>query len=125
MSKFFLLFLMAVFLLSGCSIDKEKVINEMLPEEGKGKHSLYVFSEFMSAQVKDNLSKDLLKFVNAEETQKKLDIRKTQFVDVEYAKDYVKALNIKKLPLFVLLNKEGIVLQTNDINQVLNYVHEK
>ncbi|MDQ8734336.1 hypothetical protein [Paenibacillus sp. LHD-38] len=95
----------------------------MLPEEGK--HSLYVFSKFMSSQVKDKLSKDLLEFVNAEETQKKLDIRKTQFVDVEYEKDYVKALNIKKHPLFVLLNKEGIVLQTNDINQVLNYVHEK
>lgn len=123
MPKIFLLFLLAVFLLNGCSIDKEKVINEMLPEEGE--HSLYVFSKFMSSQVKDKLSKDLLEFVNAEETQKKLDIRKTQFVDVEYAKDYVKALNIKKLPLFVLLNKERIVLQTNDINQVLNYVHEK
>jgi hypothetical protein len=109
--------------MSGCSIDKEKVIHRMLPD--KGEHSLYVFSNFMSAQEKDKLSKDLLEFVNAKQTQEKLDIRKTQFVDVEYAKDYVKALNIKKLPTFVLLNKEGIVLQTNDINQVLNYVHEK
>lgn len=123
MPKIFLLFLMTVFLLSGCSIDKEKVINEMLPDNGE--HSLYVFSKFMSPQEKNKLWKDLNEFVNAEETQKKLDIRKTQFIDVEYAKDYVKALNIKKLPSFVLLNKEGIVLQTNDINQVLNYVHEK
>ncbi|MDF2647347.1 MAG: hypothetical protein K0Q73_3152 [Paenibacillus sp.] len=53
---------MAVFLLSGCSIDKEKVINEMLPEEGKGENNLYVFSKFMSAQVKDKLSKDLYSF---------------------------------------------------------------
>jgi hypothetical protein len=124
MSKLFLLFFLTVFLLSGCSFDKEKVINGMIPDEGE--HSLYVFSKFKSAQEKDKLSKDLLEFVNAEQTQKKLDIRKTQFINVEdeNAKDYIKALNIKELPSFVLLNKEGIVLQTNDINQVLNYVHE-
>jgi hypothetical protein len=98
----------------------------MLPD--KGEHSLYVFVKDMSLQsMTQGLGQEVLKFVNAEQTQKKLDIRKTQFIDIEVenTKEYVKALNINETPIFVLLNKKEIVLQSNDLNKILNYVNEK
>lgn len=49
-------------------------------------------------------------------------VRLLSFHQKEYAKEYIQLLEIKEFPTFIVLDNEGIVLRTTNVNEINEFL---
>ncbi|MDT8862112.1 hypothetical protein N0O92_18025 [Alkalihalobacillus sp. MEB130] len=130
--KYFILFIVCISLLIGCSnLDKAKevrVIGQMKPDE-ENQYHLY---SFWSAFPKENweeevIDKDLRRqfelYFSFDVPVGKLHLVSYPGPDTDKFKEYVEVLDLDEYPTFIILDHEGIVLRTTDVNELLDFIH--
>lgn len=107
-------------LLAGCNPSKEEVIQNLLPTR-EAKNAIHVFY-FQEDGVK--LGNELTLFQNSSPAlQEGFQIQLWDYKR-ERNKQWADVLGIKKFPTYLILNKDGVVLQTQDIEEAKKYLTE-
>lgn len=107
-------------LFTGCSPSKYEVIQYLLPTNGT-QNSLHIFYHQEDGGAIGN---ELNIFQNSSPAlQEKFQIQLWNY-NQKRIKQWTKVLGIKKFPTFLILDKDGIVLQTQDIEEAKKYLTE-
>ncbi|MDR6551884.1 hypothetical protein [Paenibacillus qinlingensis] len=107
-------------LLVGCNPSKDEVVQNLIPEK-EWEYALHVF--YYHEDVR-KLGDELNRFQNSSPNlQKGFQVQLWDH-DQERNKKWAHALGIKKFPTYLILNKDGIVLQTQDMEMAKKYLTE-
>lgn len=107
-------------LLVGCNPSKEEVVQNLIPEK-QWEYALHVF--YYHEDV-GQIGNELTRFQNSSpDLQKEFMIQLWDHYQ-ERNKKWTHALGIKKFPTYLILNKDGIVLQTQDMEIAKKYLAE-
>ncbi|WP_054024995.1 hypothetical protein [Bacillus sp. FJAT-28004] len=107
-------------LLAGCNPSKDEVVQNLLPAK-EWKNSLHVF--YYQEDVR-KLGDELNLFQNSlPDLQKGFQVQLWDY-NQERIKQWADALGVKKFPTYLILNKDGVVLQTQDIEKAKKYLTE-
>jgi hypothetical protein len=107
-------------LLAGCNPSKDEVVQNLLPTK-EWKYAMHVF--YYKQDVR-KLGDELTLFQNSLPDLQRGFMTQLWDYGQERDKQWAHALGIKKFPTYLILNKEGIVLQTQDIEIVKKYLTE-
>jgi hypothetical protein len=108
-------------LLAGCNPSKDEVVQNLLPTK-EWKYALHVF--YYQEDVM-KIGDELNRFQNSLP-----DVQKGGFqvqlweYNQERNKQWADALGVKKFPTYLIFNKDGVVLQTQDIEKAKKYLTE-
>ncbi|MGZ9583066.1 hypothetical protein [Paenibacillus marinisediminis] len=114
-----ILVITALFLLSSCSgQSKEDVMKELVPTEEK-----YAIHLFHKNGVPESETMELLNFLNSNSASTNA-IRKVQFWDQSQERNikWAKALEIKEFPMYLVIDANGIVLETPFLSHVKEFL---
>lgn len=109
----------ALFLLSGCSgPSKEDVMKELVPT-GEEKYAIHLFYK---NSLPDSETMELNIFLNT--TPAITPIQKVQFWDQYQERNvkWAKALGIKEFPMYLVIDADGIVLETPYLSNVKEFL---
>lgn len=117
MKKKLAIILSLVFILIGCSYEKEKVVNK-LKSEVEGKYSIVVFDDKMtSGEYQRSINNDL---IDANKLWKTIHSLSYIILDENSSHDYdyKQALSLSEFPQIVVFDNKEIVLQTDKVAEL-------
>ena len=118
-NKFILLIMVAIFILSGCSLSKEDVMKELVPTR-QGEFAIHLFYK---NSLPESETKELNIFHNSNPVITNA-IGQVQFWDQyqERNVNWAKALEIKEFPKYLVIDKNGNVFETPYLSVVKEYI---
>ncbi|MBU8905247.1 hypothetical protein [Desertibacillus haloalkaliphilus] len=131
-----LIILMVAFIVigTGCSfgdnldeMNKNRVLSEMKAER-EDQYHLYTFwtsfptENWEEADIDDELKNEFEAYHTIDYS--KADLRHISFKQKESAGEYINGLDINEFPTFIVLDHEGIILRTTDVNQINEFLKE-
>lgn len=109
-----------LFILSGCSSEEEKVVNRFKSEEA-GKYSIVVFDvNLPSTEYQNRINNDL---IDANELWEKMHSLSYFSLNekTSHDYDYKEVLSLNDLPVIVVFDHKGKVLQTNKVEELEDF----
>ncbi|WP_332634685.1 hypothetical protein [Halalkalibacter flavus] len=130
--KYFILFIVCIPLLIGCSnLDKAKevrVIGQMKPDE-ENQYHLYSFwsaipqKNWKEEETNNDLRRQFELYFSFNVPVGKLHLVSYPSPDSDKFNDYVEVLDLNEFPTFIILDNEGIVLRTTNVNELLEFIN--
>ncbi|PAK51656.1 hypothetical protein CHH75_13865 [Paenibacillus sp. 7541] len=105
--------------LAACSRGKEDAVRDMVSPQQKS-YNIYVFWDGRQSDYSE-LIEEMLNVINSEAILESLPIHNMSFISLDdqtQKYDYKKLFAIEQSPTIIVLDHEGIVLQTNDPNDI-------
>lgn len=112
-------------MLTACSPTKEDAIQEMVAPE-PDTYNIYLFWDGEHSDLHDQIY-ELLEVINSEIILKSLKINNMTSIsmrDENQKYDYKKLFNMEKSPHIIVLDHEGVVLETNDPEDIYTLVED-
>lgn len=120
---FIIAFAAALLLLSGCGgPSKEDVMKELVPS-GEAKYAIHLFYK---NSLPDSETMELNRFHNSIPAITNA-IQKVQFWDQYQERNvkWAKALGLKEFPMYLIIDADGIVLETPFLSQVQDFLTQE
>jgi len=124
MKRYLVLIMLCFVLIIGCS-SEEKIIDEMKPEQNSElPYNLFAYFEEFPGEGEVSKDPNFQKQIQIYNSMNKvIPIEKINNFSVQNSKsNHIKVFNIEDFPTFIILDKTGVVLQTNDIGEVKEFL---
>lgn len=117
-----LIMCMCLILLSGCGGPSKEAVMKQLSPTGEEKYAIHLFYKHY---LPDSEGNEVLIFHNSDPAIQE-SINKVQFWDVDLERDmkWAKVLGIKEFPMYLVLDQEGVVLETQYLSKVKQFLTE-
>lgn len=118
---FLILMVISISLFSGCAFGddperlKEKTIEGMKPTV-KGKYTVYAYFEKIPPNTTTTEQAKVYKSMN-----EKIPLEKVETLSIMDIEDS-NIFNIERFPTFIVVDKTGVVLQTTDIDKLVDFI---
>lgn len=118
-----LLFFFTLFIIVGCSSDKEQVINKLKPNI-KDKYNVVIFAEDIPSRDFQDSVGNIDELWEGQEGKINSLTYKMLYKGEERDIDYQAIFEIETYPKIVVLSNEGIVLQTNKLDELQTFLEK-